>query len=211
MHISEGILSPQVLGAGGALAVAGLAVGLRKMEQSRLPQVALLSAAFFVASLIHVPVGPSSAHLVLNGLVGILLGWVSVPAIFVALALQAVLFQFGGLTALGVNTAVMAGPAVLVGGIGGWLLRSKDNPSMALVAAVGAVAGGGAVLLSGLLVGLSLAFTGEQFWATAQVIVVAHIPVMILEGVITAAALSFLVKVKPAMVGLGNPTRHPVH
>jgi cobalt/nickel transport system permease protein len=38
-----------------------------------------------VASLIHVPIGPSNAHLILNGLVGLLLGWGAFPAILVAL------------------------------------------------------------------------------------------------------------------------------
>lgn len=190
---------------GAVLAASGLAYGLRKMDNDHLPRVALLSAAFFVASLIHIPLGPAAAHLVLNGLVGILLGWVAIPAIFVALLLQAILFQFGGLTALGVNTVVMAGPAVLIGGLGGWILRRKGNPSTALVGLVGAVAGGGCILLSGLLLGLVLVFSGQEFITTAKVVVVAHLPIMALEAVITAAALSFLVKVRPAMVGLNGP------
>ena len=49
----------------------------------------------------------SSAHLILNGLLGVVLGWAAFPVIFVALLLQAVLFQFGGFTVLGVNTATM--------------------------------------------------------------------------------------------------------
>lgn len=203
MHISEGVLSPPVLVGGAVIAAGGLAWGLRKMDNGRLPQVALLSAAFFVASLIHIPVGPSSAHLILNGLVGILLGWVATPAIFVALVLQAVLFQFGGLTTLGVNTVIMAGPAVLLGGLGGMIMRSRENPGAGLVALVGAVAGGGAVLVSGFLVALALALSGDAFLGTAKLILAAHIPVMVLEAVITAATLGFLVKVRPAMVGLG--------
>ena len=66
--------------------------------------VAILAAAFFVGSLIHVPIGPSSVHLILNGLLGMLLGWAAFPSIFVALMLQAILFQYGGITVLGVNT-----------------------------------------------------------------------------------------------------------
>ncbi len=203
MHISEGVLSPPVLVTGAVLAAGGLAMGLRKMDNQRLPQVALLSAAFFVASLIHVPVGPSSAHLILNGLVGVLLGWAAVPAIFVALALQAVLFQFGGLTTLGVNTVIMAGPAVVLGGLGGMIMRRNQQPSTVMVALVGAVAGGGAVMMSGLLVALALVFSGDAFGGTAKVIAAAHIPVMALEAIISATTLSFLVKVRPAMVGLG--------
>ena len=110
MHISEGILGVPVLAAGTGLAILGTAIGLKKMDYERLPQVAVLSSAFFVASFIHVPLGPAAVHLVLNGLCGLLLGWLAFPAILVGLALQALLFQFGGLTTLGVNTFNLAFP-----------------------------------------------------------------------------------------------------
>ena len=113
MHISEGVLSPAVLGAGAVLAAAGIVIGLRKLDYDRLMTVAILAAAFFVGSLIHVPIGPSSVHLILNGLLGMLLGWAAFPSIFVALMLQAILFQYGGITVLGVNTFNMAFPAVV--------------------------------------------------------------------------------------------------
>ena len=85
MHIQEGALSGStegivVLCAGAALAAAGTALGLRKMDYQRVPQVAMLSSAFFVASFIHVPVGPTNVHLVLNGLAGLILGWAAFPA-----------------------------------------------------------------------------------------------------------------------------------
>ena len=70
MHISEGVLSGPVLIAGAAVALAGTTVGLKKLELDRVAQAGMLSAAFFVASLIHVPIGPSSVHLILNGIVG---------------------------------------------------------------------------------------------------------------------------------------------
>ena len=79
----------------------GLAIGLKKMDYEKLPEVAVLSSVFFVASLIHVPIGPSAAHLILNGLCGVLLGWLAFPAIFVGLTLQGVLFEYGGITTLG--------------------------------------------------------------------------------------------------------------
>ncbi|MBW2633120.1 MAG: cobalt transporter CbiM, partial [Deltaproteobacteria bacterium] len=113
MHISEGILSAPVLIAGGGAAIAGTALGLKAIDYDRISTVGILSSAFFVASLIHVNVGPSSTHLVLNGMVGLMLGWAAFPAILVALILQAFLFQYGGITVLGVNTVIMALPAVI--------------------------------------------------------------------------------------------------
>ena len=112
MHISEGVLSAPVLVSGMALTAVGTAIGLKKLDYDHIARAGMLSAAFFVASLIHVPVGPSNVHLILNGIVGLLLGWAAFPVILVALILQAVLFQFGGITTLGVNTIIMALPAV---------------------------------------------------------------------------------------------------
>ncbi len=96
MHIPEGVLSAPVLVTGAVLAAAGVSVGLKKMDYEKIPQVSVLSSAFFVGSLIHVPIGPSSVHLVINGINGLLPGWLCFPSILVALALQAILFQFGG-------------------------------------------------------------------------------------------------------------------
>ena len=67
MHIVDGALTAPILATGAAAAVAGVAVGLRKLDYDRMPQVAVLSAAFFVASYIHLPVGFTSVHLILNG------------------------------------------------------------------------------------------------------------------------------------------------
>lgn len=196
MHISEGVLSPAVLAGSAALASVGTAIGLKKLDYEAIPRVAVLSAAFFVASLIHVPVGPVGLHLVLNGLMGLLLGWVAVPAILIALFLQALLFQFGGLTVLGVNTVTMAAPAVACFYAYRGLLRRQGTP-----AAVGAFAcGATAILLSGLLVAAALITTGQAFFKVAELILLAHVPVMIVEGVITLFIFLFLKKVRPEML-----------
>jgi cobalt/nickel transport system permease protein len=196
MHISEGVLSPAVLGGGAALAVVGTAIGLKKLDYEAIPRVAILSAAFFVASLIHVPVGPVGAHLVLNGLMGLLLGWIAFPAILIALFLQALLFQFGGLTVLGVNTVTMAAPAVIGFYAFRTLLRRQGT-----AAAVGAFAcGAAAILLSGLLVAAALITTGQAFLEVAELVLLAHIPIMIIEGIITLFIFQFLKKVRPEML-----------
>lgn len=113
MHISEGVLSPAILSGGYILTAVGTCFGLRKTDYSRLTTTAVLASVFFVASLIHVPLGPGSAHLILNGLLGLFLGWAVFPALLVALLLQAVLFRYGGIAVLGVNTFDMAFPAVM--------------------------------------------------------------------------------------------------
>ena len=196
MHISEGVLSGPVLISGGALAAVGTAVGLKKLDYDRFAQAGILSAAFFVASLIHVPIGPSNAHLILNGLVGLLLGWAAFPAILVALVLQAVLFQFGGITALGVNTIIMALPAVLCYHICSPFLHRKSSLAFLAAFACGFLS----VALSALILGLALVFTEENFFEVSAIVIVAHIPVMVIEGIVTAMCVAFLKKVQPTML-----------
>jgi cobalt/nickel transport system permease protein len=197
MHISEGVLSAPVLISGAVIAAGGVGIGVKKLDYDRIPQVAVLSSAFFVASLVHVPIGPSSVHLILNGLLGLLLGWTAFPAIVIALFLQAVLFQFGGLTTLGVNTVTMALPAVLC-----YLVFRKgvmsERPKVSMVFSFSC--GAGAVLVAGILVALALMSTGKPFSAAAELIVVAHIPVMAIEGIITMLCVRFLKKVKPEVL-----------
>ncbi|MDH5174430.1 MAG: cobalt transporter CbiM, partial [Elusimicrobiota bacterium] len=172
-------------------------LGLKKMDYDKIPEVAVLTSAFFVASLIHVPIGPSSAHLVLNGLIGLLLGWPAFSAILVGLSLQALLFQFGGITSLGVNTFNIALPAV----VSFYLFRLftiKHNPYMLVFSAF--LCGVVGILGSALLVALSLVATGEAFLTVAKLIVIAHLPVMIIEGLITATAVVSLKKVRPELL-----------
>lgn len=193
MHISEGVLSLPVLASGAALAAVGTALGLRRVAYDRLVTVAILSAAFFVGSLIRVPLGPAAAHLILNGLLGAVLGWASFPAILVALALQAVLFQYGGITALGVNCFNMAAPAVACG----LALRPLLTRPGRLRALGAFLCGSLSVLLAGVLTAASLALTDEGFWVAAQTILLAHIPVMLLEGGFTMLVVGFLAKSRP--------------
>ena len=200
MHIAEGVLSPAVLGGGAVLALAGTAQGLRRLEYDRLVTVGILTAAFFVASLIHVPVGLASAHLVLNGLVGVLLGWAAFPSILVALLLQALLFQFGGITVLGVNTFTMGFAAVA----SWYVFRAVCRlcPGMGGVRAGAFMGGALGVALAAVLTALALAFTDEGFWLAAQLLLLAHLPVMLAEGLVTMFTVSFIMRVRPELLGM---------
>ncbi|MEZ4579279.1 MAG: cobalt transporter CbiM [Desulfobacterales bacterium] len=190
MHISEGILSGPVLLTGAALAAAGTAVGLKKLDYDRIAQTGILSAAFFVASLIHVPVGPTSVHLILNGIVGLLLGWCAFPAILIALLLQGLFFQFGGITTLGVNTLIMALPAVICYYLFSPFIVNKNTSAMIAAFLCGFLC----VFLSAVIMGASLVFSEENFLEISALVIVAHLPVMVIEGVITAFCIVFLKK-----------------
>jgi len=194
MHIVDGALSNPVVIGGTVLAIGGLAMGLRQLTLERIPATGILSASFFVASLIHVPIGPSSVHLILNGLAGLVLGWAAFPALFVGLLLQTVFFGFGGLTVLGINALNIAGPAVLTWMIFGRMVERGSPTSSAIWAGVG-----GAFAIAGttLMVAFSLMLTGDEFLPAAKLVFFAHIPVMIIEGLLTGAAVLLVRKVRP--------------
>ena len=196
MHISEGVLSGQIMAAGGVLAIAGTAIGLKNIDYDKIVNVAILSSAFFVASLIHVNIGPSSVHLILNGIVGILLGWAAFPAILVALLLQAVFFQYGGLTPLGVNTVIMAVPAIFVYYIfSPFIWKSYKITFMAAF-----FAGAFSVFFSAILLGSALYLTEKNFLEVTILILSVHLPVIIIEGIITGFCVTFFKKVYPEIL-----------
>jgi ABC-type Co2+ transport system permease subunit len=115
VHIADGILTWPWWAGGFAVTALLMLPGAWRIRDEEIPRVALLTAAFFVVSLVHVRVGPTSVHLLLNGLVGVVLGRRAALAIPVGLFLQAFLLQHGGYTTLGVNSVVLTLPALLAG------------------------------------------------------------------------------------------------
>lgn len=196
MHISEGVLSGPVLLSGGALAAVGTAIGLKKLDYDRIVKAGMLAAVFFVASLIHMPIGFANAHLILNGIVGLLLGWGAFPVILAALVLQAMFFQFGGITTLGVNTVIMALPAVLCYLLFKTLILRPGRPGLMAAFACGFLS----VFFSTVLLAAALIFAEEDFLGVALIAAGAHIPVMIVEGIVIALMIAFLRKVQPEML-----------
>jgi len=202
MHIHEAVLSSSpegiaVLCVGAAATAAGTALGLRQMDYERVPRVAIASSAFFVISLIHVPLGVSSVHLVLNGLVGLILGWAAFPALLIALLLQAVIFGHGGLLALGINTLTMGLPAVVCYYL---FHRAVVCQHDAIAFSAGLAAGALAVLLAALLTASALWATGEAFELLAKAVLGLYLAVAVVEGLITGSVVVFLRKVRPELL-----------
>ncbi len=206
MHIVDGALSAPVLIGGGVVAAGGIAMGLRSLTLEKIPAAGVLSATFFVAALVHVPIGPSSVHLIMNGLAGLVLGWAAFPALFVGLLLQAVFFGFGGVTVLGVNMVAIALPAVVVG----LMLRPLVVvPDGRLAALAGLAAGSLAIVLTALTVALVLWLSGDEFLPAAKLVVLAHLPVAVIEGLVCAAAVTLIHRVKPELFGVLTPPATP--
>ncbi|MFZ5504149.1 MAG: cobalt transporter CbiM [Pseudomonadota bacterium] len=194
MHISEGVLSWPVLAGGAAITAAAVGVGLRRLPDDRIPVAGLLCAMFFVAALIHIPVGVASVHLVLNGLCGVLLGWAAFPVIAAALTLQALLFGFGGLSTLGVNVLVMGVPALIAA-------AAFRAPWPRNVALRGAVCGALAIVCGVLLMALALWLSGgAAFMSLIGMVMLAHLPVIAIEAAMTAAIVVSLQRAQPTLL-----------
>jgi cobalt/nickel transport system permease protein len=196
MHISDGVLPTTISLATYALTLAGTALSLKFVRPEELPKIAVVTSAFFVASLIHLPLGPTSVHLLLPGIVGALLGPAAFLSIFIGLFLQSLLFQFGGLTALGANALMMGVPA-LVCGLLFQLIRGSSLLSNTLA---GALAGGLGTFFSASLLAGFLFTSGENFLGVAKLALAAHIPVIIIETAISAFTISFIYRVKPELL-----------
>lgn len=198
MHISDGVLSPQVWVSGyvitGALATYILT---KKTDISEIPKLSVITAAVFVASLIHIPVGPTSVHLILSGLAGITLGLAAFPAILVALILQAFLFQHGGITTIGINTVNMGLPALAAYGVFLAVTRTNIKGKYTIF---GGLAGGIAIALGIALLSLCLLSTGEYLEYVVPYVVVAHLPVVAIEAIVVGAFAGFMVRVRPQLL-----------
>ncbi|MGC9527920.1 MAG: cobalt transporter CbiM [Limnospira sp.] len=212
MHISEGILPAQICIAGYGITGFATWYSLRQINRQPnptegIPKASLLTAAFFVASSLHVPIPPASVHLVLNGLLGAVLGCYAFPAILIGLIFQAIVFGHGGLTTLGVNATIMGVPALLAATIFQWRNRFGDRMGDTLALNVfgflaGAIGVGLAATLFFALVitNMPSGFDTRTEQTAIVGLMIAHVPLMGIEGVFTAMVVSFLSRVKPELL-----------
>lgn len=194
MHISEGILSMPVWVAGYAGTAVLAAVTMRNLDMEEVPKISVITAVFFIASLIKIPVGVASIHLILNGLVGVVLGWRAFAAIMLGIILQAIIFGHGGITVIGVNSLMLGG-----GGLVGYIVWQQRHyfSFTKKIFVFGALAGAAGTIVSGVILALALITTGEEFTVIAGTVLTMHIPIMLIEAAVVGACAEFINKIKP--------------
>ncbi|PPK62532.1 cobalt/nickel transport system permease protein [Malaciobacter marinus] len=195
MHISDGILSAEVAT---TLAVVGGAMCLYSLKEIKNENIALsaaMSALFFIASFIHIPLGPTQIHLILVGVIGLFLGRVSFLPISIALVLQATMLGYGGVTSLGANIVIMALPAYLVYLLYHTKIAHKLNEKIRffLVGFLG-------VFFATVILALVLLFAKDEYLIASYAVVLANIPAMVLEGIITLFLLLYIKKAMPNLL-----------
>ena len=212
MHISEGILPAQLSISAYGLTSLITWYSLRKINrlpnpQASIPKASLLTATFFVASSIHIPMPIGSVHLVLNGLLGAVLGYYAFPAILIGLFFQGIMFGHGGITTLGINAIIMGIPAIFAYQI--FQLRHilgnkiRDNLSMTIfgfIAGATAIGVSSLIFFSIIITNIPSGFNVSLEQKAIYGLMISHIPLMGIEGILTAMIISFMHRVMPELL-----------
>jgi cobalt/nickel transport system permease protein len=193
MHIPDGFLSPPVWVGAVSVSAPSVAVLARRaqgrLDQGRIPLMGVLGAFVFAAQMINFPVGAgASGHLVGAALLTAVLGPSAASVTLTAiLCVQALVFQDGGVLALGANVFNMA----LAGVLAAWWPWKALGDTRPRAAA--ALAGFLSVFVSALMCLGELAISGTRLPPAALSLSLGvFLVTAILEGVITAAVLSAL-------------------
>ncbi|MGQ9634141.1 MAG: energy-coupling factor ABC transporter permease [Bryobacteraceae bacterium] len=207
MHIPDGFLSPPVIGATAAASAAAVGWASRRaqqdMEEGSAPLLGVLGAFVFAAQMINFPVGAgTTGHLLGAGLLAITLGPAAGIVVMTAiLVIQALIFQDGGILALGANVFNMA----VVGTAAAWLPYRLLGSGKTRDAAV-FLAGFCSVLASSTFTLLSLAASGISIPSTLAGVSLGLFGVnAIIEGLISAAVVRVLARMNPQWTKPAEP------
>ncbi|OHD76898.1 MAG: cobalamin biosynthesis protein CbiM [Spirochaetes bacterium RBG_16_67_19] len=206
MHIPDGFLSAPVWVAAGAMSVAAVAVSAgrlgKTMEEKQVPLMGVTAAFIFAAQMVNFPIAAgTSGHLGGGVLAALLLGpWAGTLVMTAVLVVQALLFQDGGITALGANVLNMGVLGCLLGFVVYRLLhRLLAGTRGALASAF--VTAWLMVVLSSSLAAIQIALSGTiPLRLVLPAMAGVHALIGIGEGLITTAALAFLLRVRKDLV-----------
>ncbi len=209
MHIPDGFLNAATAAGTYVISAGGVAYGLRrlagKLGEKQVPLVGVMAAFIFAAQMLNFPVaGGTSGHLVGGALAAIVLGpWTGLLVMTCVLLIQTIIFQDGGLTALGANILNMGIIGVFVGYFV-YSLVLKVLKGKGFAEAVGGFAAGWAsVFMAAVACALELSFSGTSPLVVALPAMAGiHALIGIGEGLITALILGFVRATRPDLLAL---------
>lgn len=207
MHIPDGFLSIPVSAIGWLLFTILLGYALRQtrkqLGERQIPLMGILAAFVFAAQMLNFPVaGGTSGHLLGATLVAIFLGpWAMVVVMTCVIGVQAVLFQDGGLLALGFNVVNMG----IISGLVGYTVYSwitgpmhRSATSRLLGAGIGAWLG---VVVASSATALELGVSGTSPLQVAlPAMAGVHALIGIGEALVTVAAVAFVQQTRPDLL-----------
>jgi len=215
MHMADALISPAIGGAMWAVAGGAIAVSARKMRQSldsaRVPMMGVMGAFVFAAQMVNFPIPGtgSSGHLGGGLLLAVMLGpWAAFVTIASILAVQALLFADGGLLALGCNIVNMGLLPCFIAYPLIYRPLAGPKPTGSRIALASVVAA---------TVGLAIGATGVAVQTTASgitelpvgkfllLMVPIHLAIGLVEGLVTAAVVTFVWRARPEALELARP------
>ncbi len=206
MHIPDGFLNARVCAVTWVISIAGIGFCLketaRTLKDKMIPLMGVMSAFVFAMQMINFPVvAGTSGHLLGGVLASVLLGpYAAAIVLSCVLTVQCLIFQDGGLAALGANILNIA----ILGAIGGYCIYRLISKSVNIrrgVAAGVIIAGWFSVVIAAALCAIELALSGIL---PLKIVLPAmagfHMLVGIPEGIISGLVIEFVLKVRPDLV-----------
>jgi cobalt/nickel transport system permease protein len=214
MHVPDGFIDAPTSVATGAVAVAGVAVCVRKasqeLDERTAPMAGLVAAFVFAVQMLNFPVAAgTSGHLLGGALAAILVGpFTGALCVAVVLLIQAVLFADGGITALGTNITLIALTSAAVGwlvfravrAIATWRSTAGSRRAVVVAAFVAALVSVPAAALVFVLI-YAIGGTAPVSLGTAIAAMLSvHVLIGIGEAVITGLTVGAVMAVRPDLV-----------
>ena len=209
MHIPDGFLSVATVATTCAVSAGGVGNAVRiankKLGEKQVPLMGVLAAFIFAAQMLNFPIaGGTSGHVIGAALAAILLGpWAGVLVMSCVLIAQSLIFQDGGLLALGANVLNMG----IIASFGGYFLYRLTvsllgNGRRGKLAG-GLIGGWGSVLLASAACAAELAISGTSpFWVVLPAMSGVHALIGIGEGLITGAVVSLVMATRADLLQL---------
>ena len=211
LHIPDGFLSTAVALVGWVLAIAAIAFALRQtrgqLGEKQIPLMGVLAAFIFAAQAINFPVaGGTSGHLLGGTLAAIVLGpWAAVLIMTSVISVQALVFQDGGLLALGFNIVNMGILTAFTGHFVYQALRRVMGENRNSVLAAGAVGAWLSVMIGAVATAIELALSGSSPLGIAlPAMAGVHILIGLGEALITVGALAFIYATRRDLLNIGE-------
>ncbi len=211
LHIPDGFLSTAVASVGWMLAIVAIAIALRQtrgqLGEKQIPLMGVLAAFIFAAQAINFPVaGGTSGHLLGGTLAAIVLGpWAAVLIMTSVISVQALVFQDGGLLALGFNIVNMGVLTAFTGHLLYQSLKKVMGDGRNSVLTAGAVGAWLSVMIGAAATAIELALSGSSPLGIAlPAMAGVHALIGIGEALITVGALAFIYTTRRDLLDIGE-------
>jgi cobalt/nickel transport system permease protein len=212
LHIPDGFLSGPVAAVMYVVMIGFLALAVRQTsrvyQEATAPLMGVLAAFIFAAQMMNFPVaGGTSGHMLGGALAAILVGpWAAVVIMASVVGVQALVFQDGGLAALGANVFNMGVLTAFIGfGIYKLATTSGGNRRPFILGGT-FVAAWVSVMASAFLTAAQLAISGTSDWGVVlPAMLGVHALIGVGEGLISAGAVAFILSTRPDLLGASRP------